>query len=406
MRTRYPVIMLLVVTVLFGNSCSRSDSPPPAPGEDRVIRGPLSVRTACEGTLEARHVETILSLFQGRATLIELLPEGTQVRKGDVLARLDASQLETDLVKLGSELARSEAALDALENAEIPLEKRDVAVQRLELQNLIDTENQILTDTRELADRRLISPREIDQQTVKLAHLAAKQVQLDQREKLSAEHLYPAKLAQARANLDAARQQVLVAQRQSSNCVITAPADGLVVYLPLHVGNEFRPLRVGDSLYPNQPFLCLPDMREFTAQGFIPESDLALVQPGKTAIITPLAYPDCRLNGTVETLGAMAQPQPGYPLWQKFFRVVIRLDGLDARLRPGMSLHMEVNAVDRPNTVLIPRAAVRWDQGAPSCEVRTAGGRAAPRPLKLGPGNARWFEVLEGVNPGDQVVLP
>jgi HlyD family secretion protein len=351
-------------------------------------------------------VETILSLFQGRATLIELLPEGTQVRKGDVLARLDASQLETDLVKLGSELARSEAALDALENAEIPLEKRDVAVQRLELQNLIDTENQILTDTRELADRRLISPREIDQQTVKLAHLAAKQVQLDQREKLSAEHLYPAKLAQARANLDAARQQVLLAQRQSSNCVITAPADGLVVYLPLHVGNEFRPLRVGDSLYPNQPFLCLPDMREFTAQGFIPESDLALVQPGKTAIITPLAYPDCRLNGTVETLGAMAQPQPGYPLWQKFFRVVIRLDGLDARLRPGMSLHMEVNAVDRPNTVLIPRAAVRWDQGAPSCEVRTAGGRAAPRPLKLGPGNARWFEVLEGVNPGDQVVLP
>jgi multidrug resistance efflux pump len=376
-----------------------------APDETLIIRGPLSVWTALEGSLEARRVETILSRFQGRATLIDIVPEGTQVARGDRLARFDASQLENDLVKLRNELTRAEAVLDSLENAEIPLEKQDLAVQLSEAQYQYDTESQILTDTRELADRKLVSAREIEQQTLRLATLAAKQAQLRRRGRLMDDHLHPAKLTQARANLEAARQQVALAQQQLSNCVIVAPSSGLTVHLPLHVGNEFRTIRVGDTVYPNQPFLCLPDMSDFIAQGFIPESELARIQPGQKAVITPLAYPDVRLAGTVEALGVMAQSRPGYPLWQKFFTLAIRIDQRDSRLRPGMSLGMEIVAGERTEAVLIPRRAVQWEGATPFCQIRSAGGLER-RALKLGLGNDRWFEVLEGVTPGDRVVPP
>lgn len=397
---------LFLFATLLAAGCGKAPAThSPAQDEPLVIRGPLSVWTPCDGTLEARHVETILSRFQGRATLVELVSEGSQVKRGDLLVRLDDSQLESDLVKLKSEFARAKAELDALENATIPLEIQDFDIQLNDLQSQYATEKQILADTRELVDSNLVSRSEIEQQEAKLAGLAAKTAQIQQRRKLTETYLHPAKLTQARAAVDAARQQMALAQQQFSNCVITAPSDGLAVYLPLHVGSEFRTLRVGDTLYPNQPFLCIPDMNEFIVPCFIPESDLARVQVGQSALVTPLAYPDLHLAATVESLGIMAQAQPGYPAWQKYFRVVVRIDQLDPRLRPGMSLHVEICSYTRPDATLIPRTAVQWNQGQASCQVRTF--RSSERhPLKIGWSNAQFHEVLDGVKPGDRLVLP
>jgi len=350
-------------------------------------------------------METILSQFQGRATLIELVPEGSQVKRGDLLVRLDGSQLENDLAKLKSEAARTEAELDALEHATIPLEIQDFDVQLNDLRYQYDTEKQILEDTRELVDRKLVSRREIEQQELKLGSLVAKTDQIQQHRKLAETHLHPAKLTQARAAVDAARQQLTLAQQQLSNCVVTAPSDGLAVYIPMHVGNEFRSIRVGDTLYPNQPFLCIPDMSEFIVPCFIPESDLARVRVGQPALVTPLAYPDLHLAATVESLGLMAQTQPGYPAWQKYFRVVVRIDQLDGRLRPGMSLHVEVCSYNRPDAILIQRAAVQWDQGKPSCRVYSKWGTER-RPLTLGWSDNRFYEVMGGVTTGDRLALP
>lgn len=399
-------IFLLLLATLFVGGCEKPPSSHPAPREEAlVIKGPLSVWTPCDGTLEARRVETILSRFQGRATLIELVPEGSQVKRGALLVRLDGSQLETDLVKLKNETARTEAELDALEHATLPLEMQDFDVQLNDLRYQYDTEKQILEDTRELVDRKLVSRREIEQEELKLAGLKAKTNQIQQHRDLAKAHLHPAKLTQARAAVEAARQQLTLAQQQYSNCVITAPSDGLAVYLPLHVGTEFRTVRVGDTIYPNQPFLCIPDMSEFIVPCFIPESDLARVRVGQSAVVTPLAYPDLHLAATVESVGLMAQTQPGYPDWQKYFRVVIRIDQLDARLRPGMSLHVEVCSFNRPDAILIPRVAVQWEQGNASCQIRTSRG-IERRSLKLGWCDARFHEVIEGVAAGDRLILP
>ena len=399
------LILLWCAVILAGGCGNPTATESVTRDEPLVIRGPLTIWTPCDGTLEARHVETILSRFQGRATLIELVPEGAQVKRGDLLVRMDGSQLETDLVKLKSESARAEAELDALEQATIPLEMQDFDIQLNDIQYQYATEKQILADTRELVDRNLVSRREIDQQESKLAGLEAKTAQIKQHRTLATAHLHPAKLTQARAAVEAARQQMALAQQQFTNCVITAPSDGLAVYLPLHIGTEFRSVRVGDTLYPNQPFLCIPDMNEFIVPCFIPESDLARVQSGQPALVTPLAYPDLHLAATVESIGLMAQAQPGYPAWQKYFRVVIRLDQLDGRLRPGMSLHVEVRSYTRTDATLIPRAAVQWDQGKASCQVRTFKG-SEPRFLKIGWSDAQHHEVIEGVTPGDRLILP
>jgi HlyD family secretion protein len=373
--------------------------------EAAVIRGPLTVWTSFDGTLESRAVETIVSRVQGRATLVDLAPEGVSVRRGEVLARFDDSSLAADAVRLENELARAAADLDALENAEIPLARSDLAGEIAEARRQLDNEQAMLVESRDLSARKLIPGREVEQGQRRVDALRTRLDHLEQRRELLDKHAHPAKLARARADLSAAHVSLAQVRLQLTNCVIRAPVGGMVVYLPLYTGNEYRPVRVGDAVFPNQPFLALPDLSNLVVQVYVPESDLARVQPGLQARIQPLAYPERLLAGAVESLGPAAQARPGHPAWQHYVRATVRLDEGDARLRPGMSLRVDLLTYRQDSAVLVPRAAVRWEAGESVCQVRTRTG-AERRRVTVGPGNAQWLEALDGLKPGERVILP
>lgn len=401
---RNVLIMAALILVLLG-LMTRRDEDAASPNEVQIERGDFLVSVTFEATLEARSVETVMSRFQGKATLIELAPEGGTVAKGDVLVRFDDSDIQSELVKQRQVLARVEAELDSLEQGEIPLELKDVDLQLAEAELQCSMEKRILADTRVLVEQNLVSSNEVEQEQSRLGGLEARLDQLVQRRRLLVDHIHPARLTRAGSELDAAQKQVEQLERQLASCIVLAPCDGLVVYLPLHFANEFRHARVGDSMYPNQPFMCLPDMSAFRAACYVPEADLARVQLNGEAEILPLAYPDCRLDGHVESIGLMAQSQPGFPAWQKFVRVVFCVDETDPRLRPGMSLRIESITRRAQDVVLIPRSAVRWERGE-AFVLKRQTKRGALTPIRIGEGNDRHFEVLEGLSPGDQVILP
>lgn len=399
-------ILILLLALPCLASCHR-ESPGSGSGmqEAVVLRGPLEVWTPCTGILETRRTETLFSRFQGRATVVEIAADGAEVQPGDLLLRLDSSDVENELVKMNNELARARAELDALENADLPIEQADLAARLEESSALADAEQQALQDTRDLVERNLLSRRELEQQAARTALARTKTQQLASQQKLTLQHLHPARIAKARAAQEAAERQVAAACRQLSNTVIRAPMAGLVVQLPVAMGSEYRPARAGDPVYPGQPLLAIPDLSEFVVQSFVPESDLGRVTPGSAARVTPLAYPDCRLSATVESLSATAQPRPGYPAWQKYFRVTTRIVQCEPRLRPGMSVTMEVRSHVRTNAVLVPRRAVSWENGTASCRVRTSRG-AESRPVETGVGNLLVLEILRGLEPGEKVLLP
>jgi len=363
------------------------------------------VWTSFDGTLESRTLETIASRVQGRATIVDLAAEGLAVRRGEVLARFDDSTLAAESVRLENELARADADLDALEFAEIPLAQRDLEAEIAEVRSQAETEQAVLTESQELTARKLIPEREVEQGRRRVAALRARLDQLEQRQTLLDKHAHPAKLARARADVSAARAQLGQVRLQLTNCVLRAPVEGLVVYLPIYAGTEYRPVRVGDAVFPNQPFMALPDPSNLLVQVYVPESDLARVRPGERARIQPLAFPDNVLTGAVESLGPAAQARPGYPAWQRYVRATVRFEGGGPWLRPGMSLRVDLLTAQREQAVLAPRAAIRWDSGAAVCRVRNRLG-AELRHVTVGAGNAQWIEALDGLRPGERVVLP
>lgn len=385
---------------LLSSGCGRPADPESA--QIVVSQGTLSVWSSYQGKLEARKVEIILSRFNGSATIVDLAPEGSQVSAGDMLVRFDSSQVERDLLKLERDYALAATDLERMDKAELPLELRELESQLLEAQGSYESEKKYLEDSRQLVAEDLVSPQELELQRQKVDELKAKMDKLTIQLELTRQYLHPSALARARATLASAEQEMKLARTQLSNCTVVAPSDGVVVYRSLNVGGEFRTARVGDSIFKNQPFMILPDMRALVVECQIPEAELARVEVGREVFITPLSFPDLKLRGRVETVGSMASAVADRPAWQRYFRVVVGLQDNDDRLRSGMSVNAQILTYQKENAVLLPRTAVRRD-GELAYVLMDKGER---RNLTLGWADLRSFEVLDGLQPGETVVLP
>lgn len=383
---------------------STSDTDNQIAATETVSRGNLVVRSIYQGKIEARNQVTVASKFKGFATVVALTKEGASVRTGDELARFDSAELDRELLKLEEDYALALSEQDSLVNAVIPLERDELRMDLQKFSEAVAAEKHYLNDSIELAAENIVSQMEVDQQRSKVAQLEAEKKGIQKRVELNAHYLYPARLQRAQAKLHAAKQALELARQQLHNTTVQAPAGGLLVYKPLHIGGEYRTLRVGDALHANQPFMVIPDMEDLVLRGLIPESELSRVVPGQSVVMNPQAYPALTLQGIVEAVGAIAENAPGQPKWQKYFSVLISIDNKDDRLRPGMSATAHVISAERTDALLVPRRAVSWRNGKAYTDIKDAL-TISERQISLGVADESHYEVLAGLTAGEAVVL-
>lgn len=393
---------VLLAATLFGIR-NRNHASDPESGEWLpVTEGPFRLWTELEGELAARTVAPVYSRIHGPATLVFIIPEGAPVRKGDVVARFDAFQIEQELNRLDREVAVAETDRRMLEQAIIPLELADLDAAVFDARAAWQSEAAFLEDSVELREDGLVSAQEMEQHRMKVEGLRARAEQLEARRALTQEHLHPARIQEAAAKLEAALRQRESMREQRAFAVLKAPAEGEAVYVPLALGGERRTVRIGDTLFRNQEFLCIPDPSEWIARGNVPEQDLSRVRPGMPAQILPRAFPGLVLTGAVDRVSAMGHLDSRSP-GRRVFPATLRVESVPPEMKSGLTVLIRMLSRDTPRAVLVPRRAVRWEEGKPFCRVRTGTGRSELRELKLGAGNEQAFEVLSGLSPGDWV---
>lgn len=390
--------LMLLAGLAAGCGRERADAPRTAVAE----RGAIRMAIPFQGELEARRVEQVSVGVQGSAVLAELVAEGTPVAKGDLLARFDAAQIVQDLARQENELVRARQELESLEKAELPLELLDMEAKRLDAQAEREAEERFLESARDLAARGLMSTGEVVQQERKVDGLRARSAQLETRIELTRQHVHAARLAKARAALEAAERQRDFTARQLELCEVRAPVAGVATLVPLPVGGDYRTAHVGDTLYRNQTFLCLPDPAEHVLRGFVGEAELPWVKPGHAVEAVPAAFPHVRLAGRVEHVGGMAQTRPGQPVWRKSFPVQIALEPIPEPMPVGISVRAEILAGEAPAALLLPREAVRW-RGAAASVLTVDGAEVA---VEIGLADATRLEIVSGLAEGDRVRLP
>ncbi|HEX3758920.1 MAG TPA: hypothetical protein VHW23_09450 [Kofleriaceae bacterium] len=214
--------------------------------------------------------------------------------------------------------------------------------------------------------------------------------------------------------LDKARHAIEAAEKTITDLVLTAPRDGMIV-LEEHPWLG-RKIQLGDSGFPGMAVASLPEM----ARGMEVHAELSDVDDGRIAVgmagvCTLDAYPADAMPCTVKDLTPVARTR-GESSLRRSFAVVLGLDqpGDPARLRPGMSVKVELRPRVVPDAVVVPRGAVVLAPGpAPGAMAGSADRRPAKvrmasgelREVPLGACDAQGCAALSGVAVGDAVLL-
>lgn len=345
------------------------------------------------GQIVAQRYADIGSSVMGR--LVELrVKEGDAVKAGQIVARIDAVQAAASATAATARVKGAEAdlraAADSLQGSQADVDAARARAQEAQLK---------LQRTRDLRKDGLVPQAELDSATAG-ADTAAAQVKAAEaalRRLQQGREAADRRVAESRA--DAARVADLLAKTD-----ILAPIAGVVTRLPVQEG-EMVVMGIQGQL--GTTIMTISDLAAIDAEVKVAEADVLRIQIGQPASVTLEAIPGVPFTGRVVEVGASALPITGTGAAAREFRVKVRLDDPDARLRPGLTCDTEILTAERQNVLVVPLQAVVVRAG-PDGKERTGvfvadGGTVRFQPVTAGLIGGLDIEV-SGVNEGTSIV--
>lgn len=408
----------------------------PTPGATltaTVTRGALVATLTSSGTLKPIQSITYRSPVPGRDIEIrELAPEGSKVNEGDLLARLDTTDLEVELARVRQELRQAQmdlqvaegewdeagAEVKAVTEGEGALTVEEARTTLARAQKKAERLREEYASLRPLLDKGFITRDELARTSDQLEQAEDELGLARKRTDIVVELSHPREqkraalqLAQKAAQLGHARARVQETElRQNTlarlidECTIRARGPGMVVYEEFLNANPRRKLRVGDRVFATQGIVTIPEVNRMLVEASVGEAEVHRVRPGQVATVRVEAFPDLKLTGTVTRVGALASASAARPFDDKRFDLVITLDATAAELRPEMTIRADVTVGSRQDVLLVPVTALFNKDGRHVVYVVGRAGTEA-RVIEVGESNDQVAEVVTGVQEGDRLAL-
>ncbi len=359
-----------------------------------VRRATFTSTVTASGEIVATRYADIGSSVMGRIVSLPVR-ENDRVRAGQVLARIDAVQAE-------SEAAGARSQVRALE-AEAQVAAEILSASRSELA----AAEARARDAMQLADRKqrlfeqgLIPASEYE--TARAAADATEAQVLSARAAIerggAAENAAARRIAQAQAQLRRAEDLL-------SKTSIVSPINGVVTRLQVREGEM---IVIGIQNQPGTTLMTISDLDGIDAEVKVAEADVLRLELGQAARVTLEAVPGRGFTGRVVEIGASALPVTGSGASAREFKVVVRLDSPDAGLRPGLTCDAEITTSQKSDVLTVPLQSVVLRPAADGSEQTGVfvirDGRAVFTPVTPGIIGGLDIEV-SGVPEGERLVV-
>lgn len=382
----------LLTAALCAAGCAGAAEGERGAGADLIVRrGDLRPRLLLTGELAAeRAVELKVPRTPTWQVQIRWMAEdGTMVHAGDRVVELDNSSFTGEL-----EQKRAGAADATTELARKQAESRSTLAEK---EWAVEQKRSELAKARSAAavPADLVSAREHQDRQLALRRA---EVELAKAERdLSAEReAAAADLEVQRITLRRSERDIAQAEEAIEALILRAPRDGIA--LAANHPWEGRKLREGDNIWVGMTVAILPELSTLEVHASLSDVDDGRIKPGMEAVCTLDAYPSESFHGRVVDISAVAKESPRQPLLRSF-PVQIRLDRVDVKkMRPGMSVRVEVLGPEVRGALLAPRAAIDFSGERP--RVALAGGAGGTRDIRLGPCDAAFCVVEKGLEEG------
>jgi RND family efflux transporter MFP subunit len=419
-----------------------------------VKAGKFKLAVVEHGTLEPLRSNAVTCQVEGGSKFLWIRPEGTVVKKGDLVCELDSAPLRDTLTNQkiaiqGEEAAYQNARLTR-EVAEIALKEYEEGIypqERAAIQGEIKMAELGQKKTAARLERTHRARQKLNdvlgrkERATESGDILA-EVDLDDRldaadQALSRERL-SLERAQTKLNVlqnytkgktikelksevqkahfdEFAKQQrwefekekAAKLERQIAHCKIYAPAEGVVQ----HFNGPRQPsgppvIQAGATARERQLlFRILEPGSPLLVNAKIPEAKIDRVRPGQKARIQVDAYPGAELIGTVKDVFPLPDPTSFFSSNTKVFTTHLTIDNPLPGLRPGMTAEVVIQIVERDDALTVPVSAVLRLGGKNHVAVKKTDGGFEWREVALGDTSGTVVEVKQGLKPFEQVAL-
>jgi len=387
----------LALCVVLAGAAAGCGSPAAGPGaaevaDVEVTRGVLQPRLLLTGELQAVESSKILvprtPVWQMPIRWMEA--DGAAVVEGQKVIELDNTEFSGDLEQ--NRLAESKALNDLMrKEADVAV---DLADKEFRLKQALVQWEKARIDAE--VPEPLRTRREHQEKQLALAKAA---VELEKaREELHASRKAAvAELEQIRLTLEHARYKVQVAEEAIEALTLRAPRDGILVVADNR--REGRKFQTGDTAYVGLALASIPELTSMQVEALLSDVDDGKIAPGMRALCILDTYPEETFDGVVAEITPVAKEQ-GRESRRRAFRAVIRLRRSDPeRMRPGMSVRVDVLPPVREDVLLAPRAALDFSGERPLAVLRD--GSLAQ--VRLGPCDPLRCVVEDGLVEGQRL---
>jgi membrane fusion protein, multidrug efflux system len=334
------------------------------------IYGEFVGQTRAQVTVELRaRVEGVLEKIHFR--------EGQPVRKGALLFSIDRQPFQAVLQSAQATLAKSEA---------------DLAQSR--------QRTDVLQAQAELAKEKAVTELELDA-AVAARKSAQAGVDAKQANLANLEASVKYTIARATAEVSAAKSRITQAQLDLGYCDIYSPINGIIGFKNVDVGNlvgrgeatllatvsSSDPLLVNFNLSEIE-FLNLTSPETIGKQKINRRIELILSDESR--------HP---YEGALQVVDRTVDPQTGT------MKVEVSFPNPRSYLRPGQFARLRAVVAERKDAVLVPQRAVQEMQGARTVMVVDGQNKVSVRTVSVGDKSDTYFVVLQGLNPGERVIV-
>jgi len=306
-----------------------------------ACRGDRDTRLELSGNIEVIQVEA--SFRTGGKVLERPVDEGQVVQAGQLLARLDAKDLEQQVAMRRADAATAKAALDAAlagsRKEEIEASKAALEQATADLRRQEPDEARL----RDLNQKGILSLRDYEASKAALEASRAKVRQADQQYSLVRKGPRTEDIAQLRARSEQAQQALALAQTQLGYATLTAPTSGVIL------SKNIEPM---EYVAPGTSVVTMADLGQVWLRAYVEEADLGRVKVGQKASISSDTFPGKRYEGRVSFISSQAEFTPKSVQTRKeraklVYRIKIEIPNPAMELKPGMPVDAEITLEKR-----------------------------------------------------------
>ena len=384
-----------LVAALLLAGCGEAPAPPVT---ETVAAGPLILEARGEGVLRSSKPTPLQVPGTGWSSRrIEwMLPEGSRVKKGALIARFSSEESEQDLAQALVDLQRN-ALARAAKDDELATAQGRVGVDMAQVATQLGIARRYAG-----ADLSTLARNDVLDAIEDVHYLEARQDTLQwQRDQADVRG------GAEQALLDAQRATFALdakARREDLDALeLRAPNDGVLMLAANWSG--VKPA-TGASLYAGREFGSLPDANAMEVELSLPQLEAQGIRVGQTVEMYPLGRPDDTIASKLSWVASAPKSRSRRdPVKYLSMRAPVPPEAAERLgLVPGQQMRARIIQLDAPEAMSVPNVALRSRDGARVVRVRDGSGFEW-RKVELGAHGVARSQVLSGLSPGDQVLL-